>query len=769
MKNVLSLLLLCSMVLGVLSLSSCNISNKTTAEPNNNNPTTSNNSEGLEFRYDEDGGGYYVTGIGSCTDLDIIIPNEHNGNTVIGINDEAFAENRDITSVVIPEGVLYIEYAAFLNCRALQSVSLPSSLLIIGESAFEKCTSLTSIKIPESVTEIPYRAFACCSSLRTVELHESIQTIEVDAFYMCTAIKRFNVPSSLNANAFSVFYMYWSSLQEFTMSGQSSFLYVEDGNLYYKDPVYDYTFFLAYALAKEDNAFTVPSNVDTIFTGAFAFYPWRFVDVENKGPNELIFYKYESHLKKVIVSEGVSYIAPWAFNYCTDLLRLILPSTISYIDENALVACSRLQTIEFNGTIAEWEAIPKGENWYVDCPITTIKCLDGITQPNKNVVEKETITLWVSTQFGAKELFEKQITKFFEQNPRYLNYKVVIGTFDEGSAANNVLNNIGGTPDIFCFSSDQLENLAANGTLASPLLNVENAVITENDKGSINAASHNGKIYAYPLNISNGFYMYYDKSIITEPSSLDRIIADVEAYNKVNGTDKHISFELSDAWYSSSFFFGAGCESSWAFDNTSNRFTDVNDTFNSEAGLIAMRGIQKLMNSSCFNNDVTDVRNSAVLISGLWNKSAAEKEFGENLGVAVLPSFTVDEKSYQLTPYSEYNLIGIKPSDDIKKVIFLQDLALYLTNEKCQMERYTELGWIPTNSAAQQDEGLVSDIHASALINQSQLGTPKRLIPTNWWSIAGELATVASTATTDDELRAALEIYKEKLSSLIAE
>ncbi|MBE6356270.1 MAG: hypothetical protein E7058_04055, partial [Lentisphaerae bacterium] len=70
------------------------------------------------------------------------------GKTVTGVKD------KNITSIVIPDGVTTIGNRAFDDCRSLTSVTIPDSVTTIGDSAFSGCTSLTSVTIPDSVTTI---------------------------------------------------------------------------------------------------------------------------------------------------------------------------------------------------------------------------------------------------------------------------------------------------------------------------------------------------------------------------------------------------------------------------------------------------------------------------------------------------------------------------------------------------------------------------------------------------------------------------------------
>lgn len=74
--------------------------------------TTVKYSEGLELA-DYGNGGYTVTGIGSCTDVNVLIPPEHEGIPVIRIDSEAFYNYRELKSLYIPDSVLQVGASIF--------------------------------------------------------------------------------------------------------------------------------------------------------------------------------------------------------------------------------------------------------------------------------------------------------------------------------------------------------------------------------------------------------------------------------------------------------------------------------------------------------------------------------------------------------------------------------------------------------------------------------------------------------------------------------
>ena len=107
--------------------------------------TELNYTEGLSYELNEEGAGYTVTGIGTATDTDIVIPSEYNDLPVTSIGDYAFSECTSLTSVDIPDSVTSIGSSAFFYCTSLTSIDIPDSVTSIGDWAFDSCTSLTDV------------------------------------------------------------------------------------------------------------------------------------------------------------------------------------------------------------------------------------------------------------------------------------------------------------------------------------------------------------------------------------------------------------------------------------------------------------------------------------------------------------------------------------------------------------------------------------------------------------------------------------------------
>ncbi len=106
-------------------------------------------SQGLSFSSRGDGTCELV-GIGSCTDRDIVIPDESpDGDRVTAIAGSAFIGCKTIDSVKLPAGISVIgDYAFYAS--SIKSITLTPKIRTLGECAFANCVYLTAINVDSS-------------------------------------------------------------------------------------------------------------------------------------------------------------------------------------------------------------------------------------------------------------------------------------------------------------------------------------------------------------------------------------------------------------------------------------------------------------------------------------------------------------------------------------------------------------------------------------------------------------------------------------------
>lgn len=324
-------------------------------------------SEGLEFTLNEDGMSYSVTGIGTCTDTDIVIPDTHEGLPVTVIGDQAFDHCTNITSVFIPDSITAIQGCAFWHCTALERIAIPESVLSIGMKAFYECSGLEEISIAYGVQSIDLYAFSGCSSLASITIPDSVTTLNYGAFVDCTNLTSVTLSNNLDTISYSMFggcknlqtiiipdnvkqighgsfsgcesltsitipanvtrisisqYNFYNckSLTSINVDPRNETYASKDGNLYSKD----YSELLHYAPGKPETTFALPDGVKKI--GDYAF-----CDCEN--------------LRSVTIPDSVAAIGQGSFRNCTNLRTIIVPNSVTSIDSGAFRDCTNLRSI----------------------------------------------------------------------------------------------------------------------------------------------------------------------------------------------------------------------------------------------------------------------------------------------------------------------------------------------------------------------------------------------------------------------------------------
>lgn len=164
-----------------LTFLACNDNEEEDPNGGSGNADTSH-SIGLAFKLDGTTDTYILTGIGDCTDKDIVIPPTYNGKEVSSIRDAAFSGCASIESVTMPNSIIKIGYHAFDNCNNLASITVSSSITEIEDSVFAHC-AIKAFTIPEGVTSIDSGAFSLCDKLESITIPNGVTLIDHYALF----------------------------------------------------------------------------------------------------------------------------------------------------------------------------------------------------------------------------------------------------------------------------------------------------------------------------------------------------------------------------------------------------------------------------------------------------------------------------------------------------------------------------------------------------------------------------------------------------------
>jgi arabinogalactan oligomer/maltooligosaccharide transport system substrate-binding protein len=376
-----------------------------------------------------------------------------------------------------------------------------------------------------------------------------------------------------------------------------------------------------------------------------------------------------------------------------------------------------------------------------------------------------TVSLRVWASEEDQEFTQGLIDSFEAQYPD-VTFDIQLGAESEASAKDDILVDIEAGPDVYAFADDQINELVNAGALQEVSATYTYDVANENLAGSVEAASMNGKLYAYPMTADNGYFLYYDSSVFSE--------SDVESMDKMTevaaAAGKKVAMIVGDAWYNYSFFKGAGYDVTLNDDGLTNTCTwnadGATDVAQAIIDLGQKDGFDNAADDASIVTGVTDGKYAAV-VSGTWNAAAIEEVWGDNYAATKLPTYTVAGNQVQMSSFSGYKLIGVNPHSDYVGWSML--LAEYLTNEENQIARFKARGIGPANIKASESEEVQAAPAIAALGAQAAYAAPQR-VGGKYWDPAATLGMTLITGNPNGtDLQTLLDNAVEGITAAVSE
>jgi len=343
-----------------------------------------------------------------------------------------------------------------------------------------------------------------------------------------------------------------------------------------------------------------------------------------------------------------------------------------------------------------------------------------------DMMEKETVNLKVWGSIDAQDLMKEMVESFKQAYPEK-EYNIEFGIVSEADAKARYLEDPEAAADVFFFANDQLKDMVKAGALYQIAGSYKEKVIAQNGEGSVESATVDNKLYAFPETADNGYFMYYDKSVISseDAKSLDSILAACKKSNK------KFYFDLSNSWYVASFFFGAGC--SLGIDENGKQTCN----FNNADGLSAANAIKELTASPYFMGGDQSVLTGgmgdsiAAGVCGTWVANAMKEKLGDNYAATKLPTFTRDGEQVQLGSFAGYKLCGV--SKVTKSPVDAMKLAQWFTNEQNQLLRFEKRGIGPSNIKVAAMDEVLKTPELAALAQQSLYAVSQNDVLGTFW------------------------------------
>ena len=372
------------------------------------------------------------------------------------------------------------------------------------------------------------------------------------------------------------------------------------------------------------------------------------------------------------------------------------------------------------------------------------------------------LTVWSPQEDQDTNWLQDQCEAFAAEHPNWkINFNY--GVCAEGEAKDNVTKDVEAAADVYMLANDNIPDLVSAGALSELGGDYLGYVTSTNSDSILASVTYNDAVVAFPFT-SNTWFMYYDKSVFSEDDvkNFDTML------EKAGEAGKKVSFKLTDSWYIQAFYVANGCT----------LFGDGTDT---DAGIDfggdkAAAVTEYLVDLAANPNFLVDADGSglaglgdsvAAVFSGTWDADAVKEKLGDNMGVAALPTVTIDGKEGQMKSFIGSKAIGVNPNAENQQVAM--SLAAYLAGEKAQTAHYEMRNILPSNI----NISLADDPIATAVTNvmtDTSIMQPLCKEMSNYWSPAENMGkNIQSGEVTKDNAAEKTEEMNTTMNTDVAE
>ena len=344
---------------------------------------------------------------------------------------------------------------------------------------------------------------------------------------------------------------------------------------------------------------------------------------------------------------------------------------------------------------------------------------------------RESVRLMVWSPQGdqskdAGEWLQTCCNAFAEEHPEY-DITFVYGVADEASSAGQVSQDAEASADVFLYANDNLTTMTDANALVKFGGIYREEIEKTNSETSLASVMKDGEVYGVPFAI-NTWFMFYDKSVFTEEDvkNLDTMLE--------KGV---VAFPFTNSWYLPAFYFGNGCtlfgdgtDASKGADFGGEKAQEVTDY------LIDLEANPNFRIDD-LGSGLAGLRDGSInaIFSGSWDAAAVKEALGDNMGVAALPTYTLNGEEKQMYSYAGTKAVGVNAQS--KNMLPAVQLAIFLGNEYSQRLHYELESVVPTHTALLDDPELLSDEVVAAInetFNNTSILQPNLAEMANCWT-----------------------------------
>ena len=355
----------------------------------------------------------------------------------------------------------------------------------------------------------------------------------------------------------------------------------------------------------------------------------------------------------------------------------------------------------------------------------------GLTGCGSSDSDKESVRLMVWSPQGDQskdkgEWLQTCCNAFAEEHPEW-DITFVYGVADEASSAGQVSQDAEASADVFLYANDNLTTMTDADALVKFGGKYREEIEATNSQTSLDSVTKDGEIYGVPFAI-NTWFLFYDKSVFSEEDvkNLDTMLE--------KGV---VSFPFTNSWYLPAFYIGNGCT---LFGDGTDASAGVD--FGGEKAREVTDYLIDLESNPNFRIDadgsgIAGMRDGSInaMFSGSWDAGAIKEALGDNMGVAALPTYTLNGEEKQMYAYAGTKAVGVNAQSDY--MVQAVELAIFLANEYSQRLHYELEDVVPCHTALLEDEEIMSDEVVAAIndtFNRTSILQPNLAEMSNCWT-----------------------------------